>query len=142
MSIRLNEDQLRKAFLEHTGRAASASQECLSEGLLIRAAAREIGREAREHVASHLAVCTTCVRNYRIVHSVKGWAEETLPLAGEEASKSILDRDSRPGLIPARRHPREWYRRSIFRQVPGYALAASMIVAALLGGLFVFLHRE
>src|SRR5215831_13767250 len=87
--MKLSQDELRDVIRSQTARSVTAPPECLSEEVLMRAAARELDAVEREQVASHLAGCADCVRNYRIAHSVKLWSDQIEGATVEQYSGSM-----------------------------------------------------
>jgi len=144
--MKLSQDELRDVIRSQTARNVTAPPECLSEEVLMRAAARELDAVEREQVASHLAGCTDCVRNYRIAHSVKLWAEQIGLATGADESDSMLGQTMATGLSLSNISPKtrasRRYRRSAYFPVAGYAIAASAIIAAVLAGWLALLHRS
>src|SRR5262249_19946349 len=123
-------------------RPGARSQECFSEDLLLRAAAKQLDRPEREQVASHLAVCSDCVRDYRIAHSVRNWAEQAVITNGLQAPQTIPRQDRTGIRIFAQARARDWSGRAVYRRAFPYAVAASLITVAVLGAWLISIHRS
>ena len=77
--MKLNEEDLKKLYAQSRTESAQ-TENCLSEEILRRAAARELGERERTGVVAHLRTCTGCARHYRIAHSTRQWAAQVSPL--------------------------------------------------------------
>lgn len=83
--MKLNEEDLKKLYAERLVESVR-TEECLSEDLLRRAAARQVSATERARVVVHLRTCAQCTRDYRIAHSTKQWAVQVSPLLESGAS--------------------------------------------------------
>lgn len=83
--MRVTDEELKQLYQERiTGRLPA--DECLGEDLVIRAAAKDLGRAERARVVDHLRACSDCARSYRIAHAAKEWTESTASLVLQEGA--------------------------------------------------------
>lgn len=68
--MKLSDAEVRELFQRQTAREESRASECLGEDILIRAAARRLDDAERERVAAHIAHCSDCAREFRIVREM------------------------------------------------------------------------
>jgi len=137
--MKLTETEL-KGLVTGAFEHGALPRECLSEELVLRAASGQLDRRERGKVASHLSICSDCVLAYRIAHDVRTWAEQTEIATAFEPSATV-GHDTR-GIRVLPTTPAENLRRQpLYRRTLPYALAASVIVLAVLGGSLAWLHR-
>src|SRR5262249_35591563 len=91
-------------------------------------------------VASHLSICSKCVLAYRIAHEVRNWAEQT-EIATAFQQSSTIGPDTRGIRVMPTTPAENLRRRPLYGRALPYALAASVIVLAVLGGSLAWLHR-
>ena len=76
----LGEEELQRLVQEATSRAAraraSGDAACPSREELIEAGAAPPGAAARRHLANHVAECSDCARNYRLLAELGSWATQ------------------------------------------------------------------
>src|SRR5215510_10958807 len=130
--LRLTEQELKDLVRSQASRRVAGKLGCPSEDLLLRAAARHLDRRERETVASHLMICSDCVRDYRIAHLVKGWAGQMALSEGPEAGQAGSER--RPGGIglSPRHYSGHRTARVYYSRILPVALAASLVIVAAL----------
>jgi hypothetical protein len=153
--MKLTDEELRLAYQQETGRSAElfgpstggastrgagTRGQCLAAEMLERAASGNLIPSERNQVADHLSLCADCTDEYRLIQSLKPWAEEvTARVGAAPASVHVQKADSRSS---------ERGLRGLFGSLfsPGllsYAMAASLIVLALgLGAWVVILLRQ
>jgi hypothetical protein len=152
--VKLTKEDLAALRQEHTARALRGELDCLSSDLLARAAVGELSEAQHQQVASHLASCSDCAEEYRLLAPLEDWARQAadsvrpssaegpaiirLPAGVQDPTKAqqppnsdnVLRRLSRP---PGARG---------YRMIP-YALAASFLILCLVLGFWaVSLRRE
>lgn len=116
--MKLTSEVLRELYQKETARPARGDSECLSEEMLTSAASGDLSRKQREDVADHLAICSSCAKEYRSIRSLKSWID------GEPAiSRRFGDSRLFTFYIPA-------------------ALAAMFLILALLLGVWLVLQRR
>jgi hypothetical protein len=118
--MRLTDDELKRLYSRQTARSVHGGKECLSEEELLGLATGEVSKAERERMADHLMSCSDCSEEYQLTLSLK-------PLV-DEATTS----EKRPQRI---------------RNFPPvralYAIAASMLIASICLGAWIFyLQRE
>jgi hypothetical protein len=67
--MKLNSEELKHLYQLHTARSGRRGLECLSAEMFIRAGAGELSGDERGRLADHLAECSDCSQEYRIVIS-------------------------------------------------------------------------
>jgi len=87
--MKLTEAQLKEIWQGQTARATSRQAECLTEEQFERAVTGEMSSQERAQMAKHLAACSDCVEEYRILRSLRPLAEE---------AESILASSAAPGI--------------------------------------------
>jgi hypothetical protein len=88
--MKLTDDKLKQLYQQQTARSARRQAECLSDETLLRAAAGELGQTERERMADHLMVCSDCATEYRLVQSLKPWAERVVATSGEPVAEAEM----------------------------------------------------
>jgi len=86
--MKLMTDELKKLYQQRTTRSARRQAECLSEETLLRATMGELSQAERERVADHLMACSDCAEEYRLIRSLKPWAEQVAAPSGEPAPQA------------------------------------------------------
>ncbi|MGH9754446.1 MAG: zf-HC2 domain-containing protein, partial [Blastocatellia bacterium] len=140
--MKLTEARLKEIWREQTTRAAARQAECLTEEQFARAVAGETTSEERARVASHLALCSDCVEEYRILRSLRPLAEQAEAiLATSEDAPGIGQNPRAVGGADAR--PSSFWRR--FALVPparaAFALAALLLISLSLGAWLILLRQ-
>jgi hypothetical protein len=153
--VKLTKDELAKLRQEQTSRVLRGEAECLSPELLARAAIGDLDNAEREIVAAHLANCSDCVEEFRMIASLEDWAKQATDStrAPSKETPSII-RLPVPGAMDGEDLQRSqdkkivvrpiWRRRGAigFRVIP-YAMAASFLIMCVLLGLWAMsLRRE
>jgi hypothetical protein len=137
--MKLTEARLKEIWQEQTARATPRQAECLTEKMLERLAAEDASSEERNRAASHMAVCSDCVAEYRVLRSLRPFAEqaETI-LAAPEGAPGIEQRPRAVGRAGA------FWRSFATLVSPArstFALAALLMISLALG-LWLFLLRQ
>jgi hypothetical protein len=91
--MKLNEEKLKELYAQRQVERGRPD-ECVSQELLRRAAARELTEVERARVVAHLRACSQCARDYRIAHSTRQWAAQVAPLLGNGARERETIADS------------------------------------------------
>jgi anti-sigma factor RsiW len=137
--MKLTNEEVRRLYQQQTARPAAGRAQCLSEEAMTRLAAGEMNRSERELMADHLAACSDCAEEYRLLRELEPWAARTASSAyGSEPVISSADRliSHRPG----------WSQRLIVRfssSFPTYAAAAALLVISLASAAWITsLKRE
>ena len=82
-----DEGDLQNVYQRATRRRDGA--DCPNEETLIRAARNALAARDREAVIAHLAQCSDCARDYRIVTSLAPWADEASKKHREEDERNL-----------------------------------------------------
>jgi uncharacterized protein (UPF0216 family) len=72
--MKVTSEDLKALYQEGTAR--SARVDCLSAETMMRVATGDVSEEERGRVADHLATCSDCAWEFRLVQTLKPWAEE------------------------------------------------------------------
>jgi hypothetical protein len=138
--MKVTSEELKSLYQEGTARSAKGRVDCLPAETMMRAATGEASEEERGRVADHLATCSDCAWEFRLVRAFKPWTEE----AGQAFAASGdqgLHSDSTATRAPLRGVEKAIARRSpLWRQIaallsPGrtpVALAVQLLLLALL----------
>lgn len=86
--MKLTSEALNELYQQQTARSTRGQAECLTEETLLRAATGELSRSERQCVADHLMVCSDCAEEYRLIRSLKPWAEQVAAASGEPAPEA------------------------------------------------------
>lgn len=79
-------DEIRLAYQKtHTDDSAGP---CVTEEQLVRAATGEADGPERQRVSDHLIACARCAEEYRLLASLKPWAEESAAILNPEAARA------------------------------------------------------
>jgi hypothetical protein len=83
--MKLTSEEMRSLYQRQTARSVAGRGDCLLEDVMTRAAAGELSRSERGMIADHLAVCSDCAQEYRILRRLKpsvttqlGWARRLI----------------------------------------------------------------
>lgn len=126
--MKLNSEELRDLYRGETARSNRRSVgDCLTEDALARAVAGDLDQSERERVADHLVTCSDCAKEYRVIKTVKAWADEN---AG-----------ARTIPFPVAVNGKHRATRSSF-YFPYAVAAASLVLSLALGALLVSKWRE
>src|SRR5262249_51731281 len=91
--MKLTEARLKEIWQEQTARATPRQVECLTEELFERLVAGDATSQERTQAASHLAVCSDCAAEYRVLRSLRPLAEQAEAiLAAPEGAHGIGQR--------------------------------------------------
>src|SRR5262245_26370607 len=140
--MKLTEARLKEIWQEQTARGTPRQAECLTEELFGRLGAGDATSLERTQAASHMAVCSDCAAEYRVLHSLR-------PLA-EQAEAILAASDGAPGIGQRPRSVGRADRRSVafWRSVGAllsparatFALAALLLISLALGLWLVLLR--
>lgn len=143
--MKLTSEALRELYQKETARAARLrDSECLSPEMLTGAAAGELNDRERNVVVDHLAICSSCAKEYREIRSLKSWAESsaesltsstTEVAAGPTRVLRLPERQIAVAQPPARSRMFTLY-------VPVALAALFLIVALLLGAQLIWQRKE
>src|SRR5215470_17657822 len=141
--MKLTEARLKEIWQEQTARATPRQAECLTEELFGRLAAGDATSQERTQAASHLAVCSDCAAEYRILRSLR-------PLA-EQAEAILAASDAAPGaerrlraVVRADARPASFWRSFATLASPArttFALAALLLITLAIGLRLVLLRQ-
>jgi anti-sigma factor RsiW len=147
--MKVTSEDLKALYQEGTAR--SGKVECLSAETMMRAAMGEVSGEERGRVADHLATCSDCSWEFRVVQALKPWAEEAGQAFAAPAEQR-LHSDPATKLPPLRGVGEDVVRRTpLWQRIiavlsPGRtpsALATQLLLLALLAlGGWVILARQ
>src|SRR5262245_18666325 len=125
--MKLTEAQLKEIWQGQTARATPRQAECLSEEQFVRAVTGEMGQQERAQMARHLAACSDCVAEYRILRSLRPLAEQTEAiLAASAAPKAPEIRPNLRAVEIADGRPTAFWQRFAAFVPPASAAAASV----------------
>jgi hypothetical protein len=131
--MKLNSEELRSVYQQETARSNRRSaSDCLTEDLLARAVAGELNQSERERLADHLASCSDCVKEYRVVKSIKSWANER---AGAQPIPFPVKANGHGPSLQSRSRRFSFY-------LPYAVAAASLVLSLALGALLISRSRE
>jgi hypothetical protein len=141
--MKLTEENLKQILQRQTARSTARHAECLTEDQFARVAGGEMDQEERSAVARHLIVCADCTEEYRILRSLKSWANETdLTLAATLPPAARKD-DVHPVRYSEVARPTAWNGRNAFSSSRvALALAAMLLVVLAAGVLLVWNSRQ
>jgi hypothetical protein len=141
--MKLTEARLKEIWQEQTARATPRQAECLSEERFVRLAAGDATSQERTQAASHLALCSDCATEYRILRSLKPLAEQAEAiLAASEGAPGMEQRLRAVGRADAR--PATFWRSIAMLGSPAratFALAALLLISLALGLWLVLLRQ-
>jgi hypothetical protein len=85
----LRDDDLRGHWRRRTDAAPGDRSSCLTEEEWQRLASNEVDATERARLAQHIARCADCADEYRIVHSLRPWADDAdrVLVRGEHAAR-------------------------------------------------------
>lgn len=141
--MKLTEAQLKEIWQEQTARATPRQAECLTEELFERLVTGDAPSQERTQAASHLAVCSDCVAEYRVLRSLRPMAEQAEAiLAAPEGAPGI---GQRPRAVRrADTRPAAFWRNFATLVSPAratFALAAFLLISLTLGFWLVLLRQ-
>jgi hypothetical protein len=137
--MKLTEARLKEIWQEQTAGATPQRADCLTEERLERLATGDATSQERAQAASHLAVCSDCIEEYRILRSLRPLAEraETI-LAASEGARSLR------AVGRAEARPATFWRSFATLVSPAratFAIAALFLISLALG-LWIVLLRQ
>ncbi|HKC84421.1 MAG TPA: hypothetical protein VKG02_00525 [Blastocatellia bacterium] len=140
--MKLTEARLKEIWQEQTARATPRQAECLTEELFERLCAGDATSQERTQAASHLAFCSDCAAEYRILRSLRPLAEQAEAiLAASDGAPWIGQRSRAVGRSDAR--PASFWRSFATLASPAratFALAALLLISLALGLWLVLLR--
>jgi len=74
--VKLTEARLKEIWQEQTARATPRQAGCLSEEQFVRVVTGEMCEQERTQAASHLAACSDCAEEYRVLRPLRPLAEQ------------------------------------------------------------------
>jgi uncharacterized protein (UPF0216 family) len=119
--MKVTSEDLKSLYQEGNARSAKGRVDCLSPETMMRAATGEASEDERGRVADHLATCSDCAWEFRLVRTLKPWAEEA-GQAFAAAAEPGLHSDS-----TARRPPLRGVEKSIAQQPALWQRVASVL---------------
>jgi hypothetical protein len=141
--MKLTEAGLKEIWQGQTARATPRQAECLTEEMFGRLATGDATSQERTQAASHLAVCSDCAAEYRVLRSLRPLAEQAEAiLATSEGAPGIGQRPRAVGRADTR--PVAFWRSIATLVSPAraaFALAALLLISLALG-LWLFLLRQ
>src|SRR5262245_51409164 len=141
--MKLAEARLKGIWQEQTARATPRQAECLTEELFGRLAAGDATSQERRQAASHLAFCSDCAAEYRILRSLWPLAEQAEAILAASEGAPGTERRLRP-VLRADARPASFWRSSATLVSPAratFALAASLLITLALGLWLVLLRQ-
>jgi hypothetical protein len=148
--MRLASEELKDLYRRRTARVPQHESECLAEDALLRAASGEMSQPERELVVNHLMTCADCSEEYRLLLSVKEWANDAVPSAKEEthdietiaADSSDTSRSQEQRGSDKARSKWWWRQPGLAFQPMPYAIAALLLILTLALGIAVLTLRR
>src|SRR5215468_8614561 len=141
--MKLTEARLKEIWQEQPTRATPRQAECLTEELFERLCAGGATSHERTQAASHLAVCSDCAAEYRILRSLRPMAEQAeMILAASDGAPGIEQRSRAIGRANTR--PVTYWRSIATLASPAratFALAALLLISLALGLWLVLLRQ-
>lgn len=142
--MKLTKDGLSKVHQESTSRIARGGSDCPSSELLASAAVGQLAETERERVAEHIAGCSDCAEEYRLIAPLEDWAKRAArkPRETTGETKTMIEL---PAALPMEKSNvlRPIWRRDDKRsQSIAYAVAASFLFASILLGFWVVSLRS
>jgi hypothetical protein len=140
--MKLTEARLKEIWQEQTARSTPRQAECLTEELFERLGAGDATSQERTQAASHMAVCSDCAAEYRVLRSLRPLAEQAEAiLAASEGAPGIGQRPRAVGRADTR--PFAFWRSIAALVSPAratFALAALLLISLALGLWLVLLR--
>jgi hypothetical protein len=141
--MKLTEARLKEIWQEQTARSTPRQAECLTEELFERLGAGDATSQERTQAASHMAVCSDCAAEYRVLRSLRPLAEQAEAiLAASEGAPGIGQRPRAVGRADTR--PFAFWRSIAALVSPAratFALAALLLISLALGLWLVLLRQ-
>jgi hypothetical protein len=141
--MKLTEAQLKEIWQGQRDRATSQQSECLSEEKFVRAVMGEMSQQERAQMASHLAACSDCVEEYRILRSLRPMADQVEAKLAAPAAQWVrqnlraVERDAAP---PATLWTK--FAALISPTHAAFAFAALLLISLALGLWFILPHLK
>src|SRR4030095_7311378 len=141
--MKLTEARLKEIWEEQTARSTPPQAECLTEELFERLGAGHASSQERTQAARHLAVCSDCAAEYRVLRSLRPLAEQAEAiLAALGGAPGIEQRPRAVGRADTR--PVAFWRSAATLVSPTratFALAALLLISLALGLWLVLLRQ-
>src|SRR5262245_18409376 len=141
--MKLTEARLKESWQGQTARGTPRQVECLTEELFGRLGAGDATSQERTQAASHLAVCSDCAAEYRVLRSLRPLAEQSEAiLAASEGAPGTERRPRAAGRADTR--PVAFWRSIATLVSPAratFALAALLLISLALGLWLVLLRQ-
>jgi anti-sigma factor RsiW len=144
--MKLTIEEMRGLYQRQTARSRDGRAECLSENTMVRAAAGELSQSERELIADHLAICSDCSEEYRLLREMKPWAERAA-LSAFEGEPLLIPANARSGMGNRIVQPQPGWAQLLIgifsTRSATYALATALLVVSLAGAAWIIsLKRE
>jgi len=148
--VKLTKEVMAGLYKEQTSRSRRGKAECLSADLLARASTGDVDEGERELVAGHLASCSDCIEEYRMIAPLEDWANLASDAARDHSrsTASIVDLPAKSieSVQPANDRNNvirpAWIQHPVAVRVMPYAMAAVfLILCVFLGFWAVSLKR-
>src|SRR5262249_35499110 len=149
-AMKLTSEKLKSLYQEATARSATGRAKCLSTEVMTRAATAELGQAEIEGVIDHLATCSDCAGEFRVVCALKSWAEEV-----SKAVAGPLEPASPPSATPKRspfrasdkavtERPTLWQKfvAALSPALAAFVVAALLLTLLALGGWLASIRHE
>lgn len=85
--MKLTSEELKALYQQRTARSVRKQADCFTEEALAQAVTGKLRRMERERLADHLMTCSDCAREYRLIQSLKPWAEQVAMRSQEPFSE-------------------------------------------------------
>lgn len=138
--MKLTKEELFRYYGQPSAGSIESRANCLSEDELACAAIGALNRPERDHVADHLAACSECMEEFRLIRWLQPWSEQ---VAVKACDPSFLD-----GLVEREEID---LLRPVWRRAPAplfasvrlsYAVAAMLLIGVLTLGTWVVSLRQ
>ncbi len=143
--MKLTEERLKDVWRKQTARATPRQEECLTEEQFVRVVTGETTPQARAQLASHLAACSDCAEEYRILRSLKPLAEQAEAILATPAAPGVTEIRSKLRAVGRANALVAAFWRSFAALVPSaraaFALAALLLISLALGLWIILLHQ-
>lgn len=141
--MKLTEEQLKQIFQQQAARSTARQVDCFTEEQFARAASGSLASHERSAVARHLIACADCAEEYRIVRSLRPWANEAEQvLVGTMPVASHLEALPLPSRSPAIASPALMNGLTAFFSARGAMALAAMLFLVLFAGVWLVWNRQ
>jgi hypothetical protein len=141
--MKLTEEKLKQIFQRQTASSTARQVDCLTEDQFARAASGAMDQEERSAVARHLIACSDCTEEYRIVRSLKAWANEADRTLAATLSVDARKAAGKPERNTEVSRPSVWIsRKAFFPSRVALAVAAMLFVVLFAAVLMVWITQQ